>query len=216
MQKGLLITCPEHDDATSYLTYFSRSILKESLTKSLKVKKIMDKNLNMKDFSKIMDKLDYKLVVLNGHGLPDSIYGYKQNIIIKLGKNDKQLKERIVYARSCNAGMLLGPECMKKTKEGCFIGYNLPFVFFMDEKWTTNPNNDKVAGLFLEPSNLVPISIIKGHTSLEAHNNGKRQMLKTMEKLLKNKQEEETSFYLDALWNNYNGQAIFGNNEAKL
>ena len=57
----------------------------------------------------------------------------------------------------------LGPECMKKTKEGCFIGYNLPFVFFMDEKWTTNPNNDKVAGLFLEPSNLVPISIIEGH-----------------------------------------------------
>ncbi len=216
MQKGLLITCPEHDDATAYLTYFSRSILKETSTKSLKVKEIMDKNLNMKDFSKIMNKLDYKLVVLNGHGSPDSIYGYKQNIIIKLGKNDKQLKERIVYARSCNAGMLLGPECMKKTKEGCFIGYNLPFVFFMDEKWTTNPHNDKVAGLFLEPSNLVPISIIKGHTSLEAHNNGKRQMLRTMGKLLKNNQEEETSFYLDALWNNYNGQVIFGNNEAKL
>lgn len=176
----------------------------------------MDKNLNMKDFSKIMDKLDYKLVVLNGHGSPDSIYGYKQNIIIKLGKNDKQLNERIVYARSCNAGMLLGPKCMKKTKGGCFIGYNLPFVFFMDEKWTTNPNNDKVAGLFLEPSNFVPLSIIKGHTSLEAHNNGKRQMLRTMEKLLKNNKEEETSFYLDALWNNYNGQVIFGNNEAKL
>ena len=32
------------------------------------------------------------------------VYGYKSNLIIKLGKNDKQLKERIVYARSCNAG----------------------------------------------------------------------------------------------------------------
>jgi len=216
MQKGLLITCPEYDDGTSYLTYFSKAIVEEAINKSLKIKKIKDENLNMKDFSEIMEKLDYKLVVFNGHGLPDSIYGHKGNIIVKVGENDKQLKERIVYARACNAGLLLGSECMKETKSGSFIGYVLPFVFFMDEKWTTNPHNDKVAWLFLEPSNLVPISIIKGHTSLEAHKNAKRQMLKNMESLLKNKQEQETPFYLEALWNNYDGQIIFGDNSAKL
>lgn len=216
MQRGLLITCPEHDDGTAYLTYFSRLIVEEALKKSIKAKKVNDENLNMKDFSEIIGKLDYKLVVFNGHGLSDSIFGYKNNIIVKLGENDNALKERIVYVRACNAGLLLGPECMKNTENGSFIGYNLPFVFFMDERWTTKPNNDKIARLFLEPSNLVPISIIKGHTSLEAHKNAKRQMLKNMESLLRNKQEQETTFYLEALWNNYNGQVIFGNNSAKL
>lgn len=216
MQKGLLITCPEHDDGTAYLTYFSRPIIEEALNKSIKTKKVNDENLNMKDFSEIIGKLDYRLVVFNGHGSPDSIFGYKDNIIIKVGENDNYLKEKIVYARACNAGLLLGPNCMNKAEKGCFIGYNLPFVFFMDEKWTTKPHNDKIANLFLEPSNLVPISIIKGHTSLESHKNAKRQMLKTMRSLLKNKQEQETPFYLEALWNNYKGQVIFGDNSAKL
>ena len=137
-------------------------------------------------------------------------------LIIKFGKNDKLLKERIVYARSCDAGMILGSGCMDGTKNGCFIGYNLPFIFYMDRKWTTKPHNDKVAGLFLDPSNIVPISIIKGHTALEAHNNAKKGMLKTMKKLLKGQQEEETPFYLEALWNNYYGQVISGNSEVKL
>ncbi len=216
MKQGLLITCPEHDDATAYLTYFSKPILEVAANKSLKTKKIKDKELNMKSFSQIIKKLDYRLAVLNGHGSPDSIFGYKKNLIVKFGKNDKILKERIVYARSCNAGLILGSGCMNGTKNGCFIGYKLPFIFYMDERWTTKPNNDKVAGLFLDPSNLVPISIIKGHTTLEAHDNAKRGMLKTMKRLLKSPREEETPFYLEALWNNYHGQVISGDCGAKL
>ena len=217
MQKGLIITCPEHDDATAYLTYFSEDIIDEAEKKPLRSKKVSYNELNIGDFSKILTKLDYKLVVLNGHGSHDSIFGYKQNVIIQLGKNDYLLKERLVYARSCDAGAELGPECMEHTKEGCFIGYNLPFVFYMDSKWTTKPNNDRIARLFIEPSNLVPISIIKGHSAVESHNNAKKQMLKTMNKLIKEgKKEQEIPFYLEALWNNYLGQVIYGNMEAKL
>ena len=83
MKQGLLITCPEHDDATAYLTYFSKSIFEIAINKSLKIKKVKSKYLNLKDFSQIIKKLDYKLIVLNGHGSPDSIYGYKKNLIIK-------------------------------------------------------------------------------------------------------------------------------------
>ncbi len=76
MQKGLLITCPEHDDATTYLTYFSKEIINEADKKSIKTKKVKDKFLKMKSFSEIIIKLDYRLVVLNGHGSEDSIFGY--------------------------------------------------------------------------------------------------------------------------------------------
>jgi len=148
MPRGLIITCPEHDDATSYLTYFSQKIIAQAEKKALKVKKIKDEDLNFTNFSKILTKLNYNLLVLNGHGSADSIYGYKKNVIVQAGKNSDAIKERLVYARSCNAGVRLGPESMEKTKNGCFIGYNLPFIFYMDSKWTTKPHNDRVAELF--------------------------------------------------------------------
>ena len=44
MQIGLLITCPEHDDATAYLSYFSKKIIEESEKKLIKVKRIGEKD----------------------------------------------------------------------------------------------------------------------------------------------------------------------------
>lgn len=216
MERGMLITCPEHDDATSYLSYFSRDIIDEATAKLLKVKKITDEKLNEKDFSQILKKLDYNLIILNGHGSADSVFGFKNNIILQVGRNESLLAERLVYARSCNAGLILGPACMKNNKNGCFIGYSLPFVFYMDEKWSTKPSNDKVAALFIQPSNLIPISFIKGNSALEAHSNSKKQILKAMKKLMEGKPEDETPFYLEALWNNYSGQVIIGNESAKI
>ena len=58
---------------------------------------------------------------------------------------------------------------MKNDREGCFIGYKLPFMFYIDERWRSNPHKDNVAPIFLEPSNLVPISLIKGNSALQAH-----------------------------------------------
>lgn len=216
MQKGLIITCPKHDDTTEYLTYYSKEIIEEAENRGLKVKEVEDKNLNIQDFSKILKNIDYKLVTLNGHGSPNSIFGYKNSVIIQMGENESLLKERMVYARSCNAGSFLGIECMKNSKEGCFIGYQLPFVFFIDSKWSAKPHNDNVSKLFLEPSNIVPISLIKGHSAVEAHDHSKKQMLKVINKLLTSKQEQETPFFIEALWNNYLGQVVHGNKEARL
>ncbi len=216
MQKGLLITCPEHDAATAYLSFYSKFIIEEASKKSLKIKVVKSESLNMKDFSKIMKKVDYKLVVINGHGSPASILGHKKNIIINSGENSDLLNDRITYARSCDAGSILGPECMENSKSGSFIGYDVSFIFFVDQKWSVKPSNDHVARLFLEPSNVVPISLIKGNTAMESHDNAKKHILKTMNKLIKEGKERETPFYLAALWNNYCGQVIFGNTEAKL
>ncbi|MBR9683188.1 hypothetical protein GOV03_01490 [Candidatus Woesearchaeota archaeon] len=216
MQKGLLITCPKHDDATAYLTHFSKEIIDEATKKSLKNKQVGDDELNEMAFSEILKKLQYRLVVLNGHGSPNVIFGHKNNPLIRKGKNDYLLKERIVYARSCDAGLNLGPTCMKNTKNGCFIGYALPFMFYISAEWTTNPYKDKVAKLFLSPSNMVPISIIKGHSTSKAHHSSKKQMLRIMSKLMKGERLQETPLYLEALWNNYQGQVIHGNENTRL
>ncbi len=215
MQKGLIITCPRYDDATEYLYYFSKIIIEEAKNRNVKLKEITDEEVEINNFSKIVTKLDYNLIVLNGHGSADSIYGYKDCVLIKVGENEHLLNGRITYARSCNAAQILGEKCVESNKESCFIGYSLPFVFVMDARWSAKPHNDNKAKLFLEPSNLIPISLIKGQSTQDAYENSKKQILKNLKKVINSK--EADSFVLTwALWNNYFGQVLLGNPEAKI
>ncbi len=215
MNKGIIITLPRHEYVTDYLSISSESVIKEANKRSIKVKELKDERANEKDFEAVVKKLDYKMVVFNGHGSEDAISGHKNKPIIKSGVNDSLLKGRITYARSCWAGRVLGKKCMENDKEGCFIGYELPFMFYIDNRWSSNPHKDSIAPIFLGPSNLIPISLIKGNAALQAHENGKKQTLKTINKILKIG-GNEAFLFAEKLWNNYSGQVIFGNGEAKL
>jgi len=216
MQKGILITLPKFDLATEYLTYYSKSLIEKAKSENLKLKEIHERELDMNTFSKIISNLDYKFIIFNGHGSQDSFFGYKNEILVKVGKNENLLKERIIYARSCDSGAVLGIKCTENSKQGCFIGYNRPFVFYMDENWTSNPNNDKVANLFLYPSNLIPLSIIKGNSTGQANENSKKQILKNIKRIWRDKSRQETFHIIEGLWNNYIGQVLHGNEKVCL
>jgi len=211
MNSSILITLPRYDDATEYLSQFSIVIEKEAVNKNISLKKLEENKVNRKEFEKVINKLNPKMIIFNGHGSEESIYGHKGESIVEFGSNEKLLKERIVYARSCNVATILGRKCMAD----CFIGYNLPFMFYTDSNWSTKPLNDNTARLFLEPSNLVPLSLIKGNSTFEAHEHSKNQILRNINKVLASNKEE--SFILaEALWNNYAGQELIGNSSAKL
>lgn len=215
MEKGVIITLPRHDDVTEYLSLYSYQIEENAKANGINFKKIEDAKANKKEFERVAEKLKYKVVIFNGHGSAEVIGGYKNEPIIKLGDNDSILKERIVYARSCHAASALGVECAKNNKEGCFVGYDRPFQFYINNLWTGNPLKDNTARLFLEPSNLVPISIIKGNSANFADKNSKKGMLKNIKRILKNK-DNESFLIAEALWNNYEGQVVLGNKEAKI
>lgn len=214
MNKGIIITLPRHDYVTEYLSTFSQDIINEAEKRSIKIKKLKDKTANKKDFESVIKKLNYKMAVFNGHGSEDTIAGYQNKPIIQLGVNDSLLKGRITYARSCLAGCILG-KSMKNDKIGCFIGYELPFMFYIDQRWISNPYKDNIAPIFLESSNLVPISLIKGNTTLQAHENSKKHILKTINKVLRTG-SKESFLFAEKLWNNYIGQVLFGNESAIL
>jgi hypothetical protein len=215
MEKGLLITLPRHDDVTEYFTKFSVYIEEEAVIRGINIKKLKDKEANKKDFEKVLSKLDYNFIVFNGHGSETTIKGYNDKIIIESGVNDLILNDRIVYARSCHAGAILGKDCVKNSKEGCFIGYKVPFRFWVDPLSFYNPLNDNVARFFLEPSNLVPISLIKGNSAKDAHENSKKQILKNIDKIIKSKRDDSLTLAED-LWNNYAGQVLIGNELASI
>jgi hypothetical protein len=198
-----------------YITYFSGAVIQEAKRKNVPVKELKEEKANRDEFEGVIRKLDYRLVVLNGHGSEDVICGHKNMPLVECGKNDSVLKERLVYARSCHAGRKLGMACMKGTRDGCFIGYGLPFMFYSDELRSLNPAKDSIAPIFLQPSNAVPMSLIKGNPASQAHENGKRQMLKNMNRLIL-KGGNDSLLFAQALWNNYTGQVMIGNGAATI
>ncbi len=210
MKKGLIITLPRHDLAMEYLYQYSRPIENVAQEKNVAVKKLEGKDANREKSGSFLCNPTFILVVFNGHGSPTSIGGHDNEHLIDT-ENVNLLQGKITYARVCEAAAILG----KKVREGCFIGYNLPFMFYSDERWSAVPLKDEVARIFFEPSNTVPISLLKGNTAYEADLKSKKQILKSINRILQ-KKEKESFLFAEALWNNYIGQVVHGNKNAVL
>ncbi len=212
MTKGLIITLPRFDVVTEYFSEFSKEIINFAKEKSIPVKELKDKSVNKENTEKVLKKLNHKLIMFNGHGSKTKIEGHKDEIIISK-ENSKLLKNKIIYSRACEAAHTLGKEISKN--KGCFIGYNEPFNFYADPEKYHNPLSDPRAKLFLNPSNLVPISILKGNTAKESSVKSKKQILKNMKKVLK-ENEEDSIAIAQALFSNYNSQTICGNKSERI
>ncbi|MFA4952991.1 MAG: hypothetical protein WC584_02105 [Candidatus Pacearchaeota archaeon] len=211
----MIITLPNSDLVTEYLSQFSKLVIEIAEKRSIIVKKLKGKDLSKKEFEKVLKNVQSNFVFLNGHGSETKIFGNKDEPILVEGENDYLLAEKITYARSCDAGYSLGKSIVKLGKETCFIGYDLPFEFYYDINWIGNPLRDKIAFLFFDPSNLIPLSILKGNTSSEADKKSKNALLKNINKVIKEKSPEAFTI-ASSLWNNYSGQIVLGNKNAKL
>ena len=212
MEKGLLITRPNYDDVTEYLSIYSKKIISKAKEKGLNVFDLKGSSINMETFNDILKKLDYNFIVFNCHGNPETIFGHKNSTLIKLGQNNNTLFGRIIYARSCDVGQKLG-KSMKEDKKGCFIGYKFKFKFCIDETRISSPQSDNTAKIFLNPSNMIPKSLIKGNSAIEAQDKSKKQIAKNMKKII---QKGGPRSYLEVLWNNLSGMVLYGNENAKI
>ena len=214
MNDILLITRPKYDDGTEYLSYYSSLILKEANNKNIQTKDFYGERANKDEVTKFIKNKSPKLILINGHGDESSLCGHDNKIIFSFD-NITLLKDKIVYARACDAGKALGKE-MVKDNDGCFIGYKYPFSFWIDQRWSTKPSNDNIAKLYLEPSNEIILSLIKGKRTQEAYNKSKVMMLDNMRKILKIEKAKEpgTIGMLQILWNNFDGQVLHGNSNS--
>ena len=212
MRKGIIITMPQYDDVTEYFSQFSREIIKEAKKEGIPVKALVGNKATKLSFESVAKGFSYSFAVLNGHGNNKEIFGQDKKVIIGEGINEHLLFDRITYARACEAGVSLGRTITQLNKESCFIGYDFKFQFYADITWAGNPSKDNTARLFLEPSNAVPISLIKGKTATKAHEISKNIILKNLRKVLKNVNSESLAI-AEALWNNYEGQVVLGNGD---
>jgi len=182
MAQTLLITRPEHDPATLYLSKWSEVIIDEAHRKSAKVIDLRREKANRKRVIGILEKRDPKLVVLNGHGGESFVGGHDNEAILKEG-DAKAVESKIFFARSCKSAKNLGLNAVNNGAIA-YLGYKEDFWLFYSEDKIFKPLEDKTAELFLGPSNYVPIALLKGHTAGQSNNRSKTLFRKNIEKLI--------------------------------
>ncbi|MBU4347761.1 hypothetical protein L6249_02155 [Candidatus Parcubacteria bacterium] len=209
MNKILLITAPDHDATTRYLSAWSSKILELAGKKNIQVINLKRKKANIKELKSRILKMKPLFVIFNGHGSNNCVTGYENEVLIQSGRNEKLLKEKIVYAISCRSAAELGPESVNAGAL-TYIGYANDFIFCHDDHKISRPLSDQIAKLFLDPSNQVAVSLIKGNTSETSSRQSKKFFLRNIQKLLSSEASQESSQYAKFLWWDMKHQVCLG------
>lgn len=210
-----LITRPDYEPATKYLSSWSEEIIKTARNKGKTVIDLKGEKANKQEFIGRISKLDPRFVMLNGHGSEESIAGQDHEILVRAGDNETILHSRLIYAVSCSSGKILGPKCVEKGN-GTFIGYSDMFIFVYDRKYMSRPLDDKRAAPFMEGSNHVAVSLLKGHNAEEASKRSREMFERSYKKLLSSNSDSnslQTAKYLR--WN-MKHQVCLGNGNATI
>lgn len=213
MTKAILITRPDHDLITTYFLHWSDPVIKEATSKGFKVLDLRGKKANSNMFSSYIAKHEPIIVVFNGHGNADTITGYDNEPLLEANNNEKLLVKKIVYARSCDAAENLGQLCIKNGTLA-FIGYTKKFTIGYTPSKTSIPLHDPIAKLFIEPSNLIPLSLLKGNNTGEAYRKSQEAMLRNFRFMLSTRATSAQKDAAPYLWINRKYQVLLGDQQA--
>ena len=211
----IIITRPEHDPATRYLSCWSGLIIKAANKNNIEVTDLHQEKAAKKELEGRLRKINPTLVILNGHGSEECIYGHDNEELINLNNNNDLLKGRVIYAVSCNSAKKLGKACADKNT--AYIGYDESFVFNIERKYLSQPLKDQRAARFLQPSNQVSLSLIKGHTAEESSQSSKKSFREAIQKLLPsiNNDPYDREDAADLFWD-MNHQVCEGNGSLRI
>lgn len=214
MSSSVMVVRPEYDYPTRYISAWAEKIIKLAEEKGFRTIDLHKNRAVKKQVEGILSKKNPALVFLNGHGGPNFIVGHDEQVILEAGLNDHLLQSKIIYALSCSSALILGPSSVEKGATA-YIGYNDEFALVYDIGKRTRPEEDKLADLFLGPSNQVMVSLLKGHEVQEAYKNSRDFFRRNIMKLLTSAATgEETSSVPYLLWD-MECLAYAGNGSAK-
>ncbi|MEN8253639.1 MAG: hypothetical protein ABFQ62_04675 [Patescibacteria group bacterium] len=205
---SILITRPNHDRPTNYLFYWSKPVIKTAEDRGFSILDLKGKKANKKALTSYFKRHKPKIVFFNGHGNIDVITGIDNQILIKANDNDDLLADKIIYARSCKSAKMLGENCVRNKKVIAYIGYINDFILLNDSEKVTKPLKDKIASYFLEPSNLVVKTLIKGNSPKEAYDRSQKESIRKIKHLLSPKTSKEEKSLVPYLWRNMKAQVL--------
>src|SRR3989344_6107208 len=211
----LIVTRPYYDVAIKYISSWAEDVISFAKTKRVDVVDLDKEKANKKDFESRVKKLQPNLIFLNGHGADDCICGQDDQILVKAGDNHDILQGKITYSVSCSSGKELGPEVIKDGKS-TFIGYEKEFVLLGNLRYKGKLNDDPIAKPFMESSNLVLLSLLKGNKAKESSDRSKAKFEEHVSKLSSSTADFDTLRAMQALRWNARHQVCLGNQNASL
>ncbi len=114
MSGSLLVTRPNFDLTTRYISAWAEKVIEFAKLKNKKVFDLAKSRANLKEFESVIRKQDPGLIFLNGHGNENQVTGQNNQVLLALGNNEDLLKNKSVYALSCRSGKSLGPGSIDK------------------------------------------------------------------------------------------------------
>lgn len=209
MTGTLLLTRPNHDLITAYLYYWSNLVIKAAENKNIKVLDLKGRKSNKANLVSYINKHQPKLIFFNGHGSESEIAGFNDEILVEANKDEALLSDKIIYARSCDAANVLGQSCVS-TGTTAFIGYRKKFTIGYTPSQIANPLNDEIAKLFIEPSNLIPISLLKGNSVKESFRKSQEAMRRNFNFMISTRATAAQKDAAPYLWINRKYQVALG------
>ncbi|MBT5022848.1 hypothetical protein HOK51_03970 [Candidatus Woesearchaeota archaeon] len=196
----LLITRPEHDLETQYLSVWSKDIISLAEKQNISIKDLRGNLANMINFEKFVKKQNPSLILLNGHGNEFKVCGHENKDLLD-ETNISLTKNKLVHALACSSAKVLGKQAVQKgAKE--YLGYSRPFMFITDKYNECRPGFDKFANIFKEPALEAPKFLIKGKAGAEAVLKAKEKYREAILNLSDSNNPEEAESIRFALFSN--------------
>ncbi len=212
--KSIVITRPNHENTVAYLHSWASGIIELARNKDFDIVDLEGEKANRKSFDSVIKNKNCQIVLFNGHGSPDTIFGQNNEIIVQTDVNDGLLKGRIVYSLSCDSAAVLGHSSVDKGSKA-FIGYNKPFCFIKDKNSSTIPLHDKFAKPFMESSNKISADLIRGKTAMEAFDKSQAEFERWIEYYLTSTEPGAPDILRWLIWDKL-AQELIGDREAQI
>lgn len=195
----MIVTRPDYDPATKYLSYWSRVLIDEAQQKGIDIIDLAGKKATRQDFEGRVRKLNPSLVVLNGHGNAECVTGQDAEVLVKAGDNSALLAGRLTYAVSCDSAAVLGAEVGMHSKTA-YVGYEKQFAVLQSHGYFKEPSKDPLAKPFLEFSNQVVRGLLKGNTVGESVEKAKQTGRALVDSLLSSGSDSDMQAAARFLW----------------
>ncbi len=195
MSSTALVTAPNSDSTTRYISIWAERTIEELKSKRLQFILLLKERAVASVLESMLKKHSPSLLFVNGHGGPDVVCGHNDEVLVKAGKNELALKGTVTYALSCSSAKTLGPAAVQAGARA-YIGYNEDFIFFISPEKVNRPREDKTAEMFLMPASHVVVSLEKGHTAGEATKAAKGYFLRSIQKLISSESSDEDREYI--------------------
>lgn len=196
----ILITAPNYDMMTRYLSAWAGSYAEDMLAHNHQVHVLKEDKVNKTNFHGYINKNHPNVIIINGHGAEDRIAGHEHDIIIE-SQDAGVFAGSEIYALSCKSASVLGKVAVSLGATG-YIGYSQDFILVSQPSKSTHPIDDETAALFLEPSKVIAISLAKGHGTDIAYSRGVAAYNESIRKALNSDVQSDDDKYIPYLmWN---------------